>query len=134
MIDGLATTVSTMLPFARISAITGTAAKGTQIAVQGGMKTITQFSNSTIDDAVNLVMNDANKIKHLFPAKYNLNGLINQLGGQESAIRAVLNAANGKLPANGVFNGVSVNVGGQTVIIRGNVINGVPRLGTMYIP
>jgi len=45
-----------------------------------------------------------------------------------------LNATNGKLPASGVFNNILVNVGGKTVFIRGSVVNGVPRIGTMYIP
>lgn len=95
---------------------------------------ITQFSTSTIDDAVGLVMNDPNKVAHLFAPKHNLGGLVSKFGGQENTIRAVLNAANGKLPASGVFNNLPVNVGGQTIFLRGNVINGVPRLGTMFIP
>jgi hypothetical protein len=104
------------------------------VAAKEGANAITQFSGSTIDDAVSLVMKDPNKLNHLFPAKHNLGDLVNQLGGQEHTIRTVLNAANGKLPASGVFNNIPVTVGGQMVFIRGNVINGVPRLGTMYIP
>ncbi|MEM7110684.1 MAG: hypothetical protein AAF519_20815, partial [Bacteroidota bacterium] len=99
-----------------------------------GTKLLTQFSKSTIDDAVSLVMKDPNKVKHLFPAKHNLGPLVNKLGGQQNTVRAVLNAANGKLPASGLFRDIPVRVGGQTVFIRGNVINGVPRLGTMFIP
>ena len=56
-----------------------------------------------------------------------------KLVGQENTFRAVLNAANGKLPASGVFNNIPVNVGGQTIFLRGNVIDGIPRLGTMFI-
>lgn len=103
-------------------------------AAKGSTKLITQFSSSTIDDAVKIVANDANKLNHLFPAKHNLGSLVDKLGGQENTVRAVLNAANGKLPASGLFNNIPVNVGGSTVFIRGNVINGVPRLGTMFIP
>jgi hypothetical protein len=44
-----------------------------------------------------------------------------------------LNAANGKLPISGIFKDIPVNVAGVTVLIRGNVIDGVPRLGTMFI-
>lgn len=78
-------------------------------------------------------MKDANKIDHLFAAKHNLGPLVTKFGGQENTVRAVLNAANGRLPASGVFNNIPVNVGGQTIFLRGNVINGVPRLGTMFI-
>jgi len=100
---------------------------------QGETKLLSQFSTSTIDDAVSQVMKDPNKIGHLFPAKHNLGPLVTKLGGQENTVRAVLNAANGKLPASGIFRDIPVIVGGKTVLIRGNVINGVPRLGTMFI-
>jgi len=78
-------------------------------------------------------MKNSNDVKHIFAAKHNLGPLVNKLGGQENTIRSVLNAANGKLPASGVFNDIFVNVGGQTIFLRGNVINGVPRIGTMFI-
>ncbi|MES2619690.1 MAG: hypothetical protein V4615_02480 [Bacteroidota bacterium] len=78
-------------------------------------------------------MKDPNKVSHLFASKHNLGPLVSKLGGQENTVRAVLNAANGKLPASGVFNNIPVNVGGQTIFLRGNVIDGVPRLGTMFI-
>ncbi|NDK57359.1 RHS repeat-associated core domain-containing protein [Pontibacter sp. BT213] len=97
-------------------------------------KVLTQFSSSVIDDAVGLLVKDPNKLNHLFPAKHNLSSLVSMLGGKENTIRAVLNSANGKLPATGIFKDVPVNVAGQTVLIRGNVINGVPRIGTMFIP
>ena len=105
-----------------------------ETAAKGGTKLLTQFSSSTIDDAVGLVMKDPNKVAHLFPAKHNLGSLVTKLGGQENTVRSVLNAANGKLPSSGMFNNIPVNVGGSTVFIRGNVVNGVPRLGTMFIP
>jgi hypothetical protein len=97
-------------------------------------KAITQFSGATIDDAVNLVVSDANKINHLFPAKHNLDGLVNQFGGQKNLIIEVLNTSNGKFPANGIFKDIPVNIGGKTIFIRGNVTNNVPRIGTMYVP
>lgn len=102
-------------------------------AAEGGAKLLTQFSKSTIDDAVSLVMKDPNKVKHLFPAKHNLSSLVHKLGGQQNTVRSVLNAANGKLPASGIFKNIPVSVGGQTVFIRGNIVNDIPRLGTMFI-
>ncbi len=99
----------------------------------GGTKLLTQFSKSTIDNAVGLVMKDPNKLSHLFAAKHNLGPLLSKFGSQQNTVRAVLNAANGKLPASGIFINTPVNVGGQNVFIRGNVINGIPRLGTMLV-
>ncbi|WP_199321095.1 eCIS core domain-containing protein, partial [Aphanizomenon flos-aquae] len=100
---------------------------------KGKIKLLTQFSESTIDKAVDLVVKDGNKLIHLFPSKHNLKPLVSKLGGKEKTIRAVLNAANGKLPISGIFKDIPVNVAGVTVLIRGNVIDGVPRLGTMFI-
>jgi RHS repeat-associated protein len=100
---------------------------------KGSKKLISQFSASTIDDAVGLVMKDPNKVDHLFAAKHNLQPLVNQLGGEENTVRSVLNAANGSLPSSGLFKDIPVAVGGQTILIRGNVIDGVPRLGTMFL-
>src|ERR1039458_2344746 len=65
-------------------------------------KLITQFSKSSIDESVELVMTDENKLDHIFADKHNLDPLVNKLGGEENTIREVLNAANGKLPASGV--------------------------------
>jgi len=109
------------------------AKKAAKEAVKAETKAIAQFSNKTINDAVVYAME--NKVTHVFgKATHNLSPLVNKLGGQENTFRAVLNAANGKLPASGIFMNVPVNVGSYDVIIRGNVVNGVPKIGTMFIP
>ena len=79
-------------------------------------------------------MRNSNDVRHIFASKHNLGPLVNRLGGQENTIRAVLNAGNGSFPASGVFRNLPVNVGRQTIFLSGNVINGVPRIGTMFIP
>ncbi len=113
--------------------VVGTAFGGAKLAVKGGAKLLTQFSSSTIDDAVAYAMK--NKVTHVFGKEaHNLDPLVTKLGGYENTFRAVLNAANGKLPSSGVFNNISVNVGGYNVMIRGSVVNGVPKIGTMFIP
>jgi RHS repeat-associated protein len=106
---------------------------GKGFAAKGGTKLIGQFSKHTIDDATALVMKNSNDIRHIFDPKHKLGTLVSKLGGKENTIRSVLNAANGKLPSSGLFNNIPVTVGGQTIFLRGNVINGVPRIGTMYI-
>ena len=119
------------------------AAAGSTVAVRTGQETaggsaklLPQFTKSTIDDAVNRVMKIENDVRHIFEnTTHNLGPLVNRLGGRENTIRAVLNAANGRLPANGgIFTNLPINVGGQTVILRGRVVNGVPRISTMFIP
>ena len=110
-------------------------AKGGEVIVKKGAKTgaklINQFSTRTIDDAVNYVMK--NKSVHIFgKATHGLNPLVSKLEGQENTIRAVLNAANGRLPSSGIFKDVVLNVDGYKLYIRGSVIDGVPKLGTMF--
>ncbi|MGG5600778.1 RHS repeat-associated core domain-containing protein [Myroides sp. C8-3] len=100
---------------------------------KGGAKLINKFSSGIIDDAVSYAMK--NKVPHIFgKAAHNLDPLVTKLGGYENTFRAVLNAANGKFPTSGVFKDLSVNVGGYNVLLRGNVVNGVPKIGTMFIP
>ena len=102
------------------------------VAAKGGTNLISQFSTSTIDDAVGYAMK--NKVTHVFgKAAHNLDPLVTQLGGHENTFRAVLNAANGRLPSSGMFKDVMVNVLGHDVYLRGSVINGVPKIGTMFI-
>ena len=77
-----------------------------------------------------------NKANHIFgKAAHNLDPLVSAMGGEENTIRAVLNEANGSFPSSGVFNEsmVTANVAGYIVCLRGSVINGVPKLGTMFI-
>lgn len=78
-------------------------------------------------------MRTQNNINHIFDAKHNLGPLVNKLGGQRNTVNAVLNAGNGKFPTSGVFK-FPVSVGGQNVWIKGAVHNGMPKLGTMWIP
>ena len=103
------------------------------IAAKGGTKLLSQFSKSTIDDAAAYAMRTQNNINHIFAEKHNLGSLVNKLGGQRNTINAILNAGNGRFPTSGVFK-FPVSVGGQNVWIKGVVQNGMPKLGTMWIP
>lgn len=79
-------------------------------------------------------MNSSDKIGHIFGnAEHNLGPLAQQLGGQTNTVRAVLNAANGSLPASGNFV-TQVMVQGVNVEVRGAVVDGVIRVGTMFVP
>ena len=110
-------------------------AKGVQVATaaKGSTKLLSQFTKSTIDDATAYAMRTQNNIDHIFAAKHKLGPLVNKLGGQRNTINAALNAGNGRFPTSGVFR-MQVNVGGQNVRIKGAVHNGMPKLGTMWIP
>ena len=108
------------------------AARASRGAAKASARPLPQFTKSTIDDAVNYAMRA--KQTHIFEkAAHNLDPLVKQLGERENTLRAVLNAANGRLPSRGVFENIPVNVKGYTVYIRGRVHDGIPKLGTMFI-
>ncbi len=94
-----------------VTAARKTSTKGLEVfATKTSTNLLSQFTKSTIDDAVNLVMKNSNDIKHIYAGKHNLGSLVNKLGGQENAIRAVLNAGNGRFPASGIFKNLSVPI------------------------
>jgi hypothetical protein len=80
---------------------------------------------------------DANKLGHIFgQARHNLGPLVQKLGSQEAAFTAVQSAAQSAVRSqrlSGVFQ-TTVNVAGQNVVVRGNVIDGVARIGTFFVP
>jgi len=94
---------------------------------------LNQFTESAIGQSVELIMSDPNKLNHIFDPKHNLSPLVKNLGGIENMLSTTLNNANGHLPSSGLFE-IPVNVSGYNVTVRGNVSNGIIRVGTMYIP
>jgi RHS repeat-associated protein len=125
------------LPFAPAGLTRG--AKAVDKAIDAARATkaaagFARFSRGEIDTAVSLVMSDGNKIRHIFTEKHNMEAAVKLFGTQEGVVRAALNAANGKLPTSGVFQDLMVNVGGFQMSISGNVVDGIPRIGTMWIP
>jgi RHS repeat-associated protein len=75
----------------------------------------------------------ANKLDHIFAAKHNLDPLVQQFGSRQAAVREILNALKGLTPASGTFE-ETVAVGGQDVVVRGAVVDGVVKIGTAFTP
>jgi RHS repeat-associated protein len=79
----------------------------------------------------------ANTINHIFgKSAHNLEGLVTQLGSREAAYTALYDATNAVVRAQGttgLFQS-AVDVAGQTVTVRGNVIDGVLRISTAFVP
>jgi hypothetical protein len=79
-----------------------------------------------------------NKLHHIFgKAGQNLDPLVTAYGGQEAAFRAVygefLQVA-GDFTQMQLEEGIQITVGDFDVTISGRVVDGVPRIGTFYIP
>ena len=79
-------------------------------------------------------MADNNKLRHIFHPKHKLAPVVKKLGGRENTVREALNAANGRIPLQGSFDNLPIILGGKRAIIRGRVVDGIPRVGTIFIP
>lgn len=80
--------------------------------------------------------NTPDKLEHVIdPDKHGFADLVRQSGGRPQALRKIIDSLgdHNDLPASGRFEVVR-DINGETVVIRGAVIDGVPRLGTAFIP
>ncbi len=94
---------------------------------------VKQFSESAIESAVRYAIDNKNNRNHIFHEKHKLQSLVAKLGGEENTMKEILKAADGKLPDMGLFDNVQINIGGETVHIRGFVHEGIPKMATMFI-
>lgn len=75
----------------------------------------------------------ASKLDHIFAAKHGFDPLIEQFGSREAVVQEMLNGVRGLTPASGIF-AETVTIGGQEVVVRGAVVDGVVKLGTAFTP
>jgi hypothetical protein len=78
---------------------------------------------------------DTNKLKHIFGnPRHNLNDLIKVYGSEQKAFNAIEKATK-KIIKNKNISGVfetNIKIGNEIIIVRGNVINGVTKIGTVF--
>ena len=97
----------------------------------------TTFSDSAINDAVRYATSP-NNLNHYFHGNlhnHNFGDLLQTFGGNErELVRTAIQGANGaySVSTEGLFS-ANVNIYNQTVTITRRVVNGVPKVGTMYI-
>ncbi|MCX4237245.1 polymorphic toxin-type HINT domain-containing protein [Streptomyces ortus] len=89
----------------------------------------------TLDQAWATWNTPANLEHVIDPAKHGFGDLVARTGGREEALRSIMDSLHGAtdFPAAGRYE-VNREIAGETVTIRGAVVNGVPRLGTAFIP
>jgi hypothetical protein len=75
----------------------------------------------------------AAKLDHIFAAKHNFDPLVQRFGSREAVVQKFLDGLNGMTPQAGVFE-QKIVIGGQSVIVRGAVVNGVTKIGTAFTP
>jgi len=64
---------------------------------------------------------------------HNLDPLLQQFGSREAVVEQMLSGVKGLTPASGTFQ-IPVTISGQTVVVRGAVVDGVVKLGTAFTP
>ncbi len=78
----------------------------------------------------------AQKMEHVLdPGKHNFGDLIQAAGGRSEAMQQIVGSLSdgAGLPESGPFE-VTRTIQGEVVTIRGAVVNGVPKIGTAFIP
>lgn len=73
------------------------------------------------------------KMDHVFDPKHKFTPLIEMFGSRERVMEEFVRSIGGPLPASGPFEVVR-QIGEQAVVIRGAVVDGVPRIGTAFTP
>lgn len=94
--------------------------------------TYTPRTAGVADDALQYATRPE-KLDHISVPKHNLDPLVRQFGSREAVVDQMLRGVSGRTPASGVFE-IPVSIGGQTVVVRGAVVDGVVKLGTAFTP
>ena len=114
-----------------------TAAREDSVGTRGGVaaktaddvvRALSATERRTLDDALR-----PDKLDHIFDPKHNFQPLVQQFGSREAAMEQVVRSIGGPLPQAGKFE-IARSIGGQTVVIRGAVVDGIPRIGTAFTP
>lgn len=109
---------------------TGLAAYGVALStVAGGNYVNSKNYQDSLKNAT-----DPNKLNHIFNKEgRNLGSLVDKYGSKEAVMKEVLNKLYTQKLANGNFSGVTVKLGDTALTVRGNVENGVIKIGTMFL-
>ncbi len=102
-------------------------------------KSIGSVAKSVINKATKYkkITENANKVHHIFSkSQHKLGGLLRKFNGNErKAFNAIYNATFKQVRKKGITGAFEtvVKVNGQNVTVRGNVVNGIVRIGTSFI-
>jgi hypothetical protein len=88
---------------------------------------------SAADQAALDYASTPSKLDHIFAAKHNFDPLVQQFGSREAVVQQFLNGLEELTPESGTFE-QQIVVGGQKVIVRGAVVDGVTKIGTAFTP
>ena len=92
---------------------------------------LTESERFTLADATR-----PDKMDHVFAEKHNFDAIVSRYGSQEAAMEQIVRSLGTDISTNGPRNTFVITriIAGETVTIRGSIVNGVPRIGTAFIP
>ncbi|MCT2586648.1 WXG100-like domain-containing protein [Actinophytocola gossypii] len=93
--------------------------------------TAPRLTPKQLDDAITYAKRPA-KLDHVFVPKHKLDAFVQQSGGREAAMERIMRSLDPP-PGPGIFE-VQRDIGGHLITIRGFVVDGVPKIGTAFIP
>lgn len=149
--EGCAWLGISILPFGKISALiriskhVDNAADGVNIGEEAiNASRTTQTTTNSVDDVArplsqveSRTLTDVlrpDKLSHVFDPKHNFGPLVETYGSEAGVVEQIVRSLNGAgLPSSGIFE-VTTRVGGQSVVVRGAVVDGVARIGTAFTP
>ena len=84
------------------------------------------------DAAVKAALRDPNKLNHIFAKpEHNLGPLVEEVGSRDALVREAVLAV--PRTQTGKFE-ITTQVGAHKLTVRGRVVDGVPRIGTLFSP
>jgi hypothetical protein len=77
--------------------------------------------------------NRPERLEHTFAEKHRFEPLVERFGSREAVVEQFIRSIDGRTPESGVF-ALESTIGGQQVIIRGFVHDGIVKIGTAFTP
>jgi len=83
---------------------------------------------------ISVTLANPNNISHIMHTKHNLTAILNTAGSERNVVRRLYLSLGqqSKLPVSGTFERI-ISVYGQSVTVRGAIVDGVPRISTAFV-
>lgn len=133
-LDDTCHTVGGYVASAAIGGVTELALGGAgSLAAKGIGELATRRAVSAAEQSAYDYATGSAKLDHIFAAKHNFDPLIQRYGSREAVVQEFLTSLRGLTPESGVFE-QQIIVGGQPVVVRGAVVDGIVKIGTAFTP
>jgi RHS repeat-associated protein len=99
------------------------------------IKNLKTYGAAEREIAVQDVLNQQDRMSHIFDPKHGLDELVVKFGSKENLIGAVFDGMNGNFPLDGTIpKGTIIMIQGFKINVSGYVENGIPRISNFWVP